>query len=100
MPVNWRVGLHRVLIVTCVAWVLLLLVVLPFVEVARQRDFAAQFEAMAAAYPEGSASRDRTCARLWQEATLSYFYREEMLGHWPLWLIALAGPSSLIYAKD
>ena len=104
---NWRRGLHRVFLVACALWVLAVLVVFPFVEVGRARDFAAQSDVMSSSSaltsPESQIDRQRKLNRersqtvLWQQATVSHFYRHEMLGHWFLLLVVLLVPPTLIY---
>ena len=49
------------------------------------------------ASPQAKAEHEKSQAKLWEQATLPYFYRHEMLANWPWVLAALVVPPAFLY---
>lgn len=98
---NYRRGLHRVFALACVLWALAVLVGFPIQAVNRNREFAWQSEAFATSHPAPDAAsrieHERSQRLLWQQATLQYVYRHEVLPHWPIVLATLVIPPLVAY---
>jgi hypothetical protein len=71
--------------------------VFPFREVAKSRDIAAMTASFSGGTAHPSEESKKRQEELWEMATLSYFYRHEMLRHWPLVLAALVIPPAVVY---
>jgi hypothetical protein len=98
---NWQRGFHRLFALACVGWAFFFLLVFPLQKVSRAQDLVAQSPAFEAAYsagtPEARAEAERELKKALREATLPYFYRHEMLPHWPGVLTSLVLPPVVFY---
>lgn len=99
--ISWRRGLHRVFVVLCVVWTLVVLVGLPIKQADQAREFAQLMYRANLDNPtniQGEKEvRERQNKELFAQASLTYIYRTQVAPELHLYLLGVILPPALLY---
>jgi hypothetical protein len=99
MSANYRRGFNRIFVVLWAAWLFAVLVVWPINWVRQEKD---RYGQLAVALSSGERTEtqkvedDKLLKAVWEQASLTHFYRA-LMADWPFTLLLILGVPALVY---